>query len=211
LYSGVNDTGDKLIAGIYDPPRNDPPPITENQWQRLIAGVGDTGDKFASNVVGTTKQFIAGVVDPADKHWFAIISANFREKLKRSLWVTQGLGEHWFVKKLKSKISCQIPFHTVFVNDCPASVQKFKRMPMPKLFGIGIRGASPLLECSGLQVQALIEMSDALMPIIAASSWGWSKAIFVCTHICEPVIANFEGKCIQKGFKNKINHFTNVS
>ncbi len=58
-------------------------PITENPWQRLIAGVVDTGDKFVSGVVGTAKQFIAVVIDTADKHSFAIISANFRKKSKR--------------------------------------------------------------------------------------------------------------------------------
>ncbi len=39
------------------------PPIKENQWQRLIAGVNDTADKFVSGVVDTAEQFIAGVVD----------------------------------------------------------------------------------------------------------------------------------------------------
>ncbi len=42
----------------------------------LIAGVVDTG------VVDTAEQFIAGVIDTADKHSFAIISANFRKKSK---------------------------------------------------------------------------------------------------------------------------------
>ncbi len=38
---------------------------------RSTAGVADTGEKF-----------IAGVVDTADKHSFANISANFRKKSK---------------------------------------------------------------------------------------------------------------------------------
>ncbi len=43
-------------------------PIKENPWQRLIAGVNDTADKFVRSVVDTAEQFIAGVVDTADKH-----------------------------------------------------------------------------------------------------------------------------------------------
>ncbi len=60
------------------------PPIKENPWQRLIAGVNDTADKFVSGVIDTAEQFIADVVDTADKHSFAIILANFRKKLKWS-------------------------------------------------------------------------------------------------------------------------------
>ncbi len=56
------------------------PPIKENPWQRLIAGVNDTADKFVSGVVDTAKQFIAGVIDTADKHSFVIISANLKKK-----------------------------------------------------------------------------------------------------------------------------------
>ncbi len=33
-------------------------------------------------------------VDNADKHSFAIISANFRKNSKRSQWETQGPGGH---------------------------------------------------------------------------------------------------------------------
>ncbi len=60
------------------------PPIKENPWQRLIAGVNNTADKLVSGVVDTTEQFIAGVVDTADKNAFTIISANFRKKSKWS-------------------------------------------------------------------------------------------------------------------------------
>jgi hypothetical protein len=35
-------------------------------------------------------SFFAGVVDTADKHSFANISANFRKKSKWSYWDTQG-------------------------------------------------------------------------------------------------------------------------
>ncbi len=61
LFSGVNDTRDKFIAGTT------PPLIKENPWQRLIAGVVDIGDKFVSGVVDTAEH-ISGVVDTADKH-----------------------------------------------------------------------------------------------------------------------------------------------
>ncbi len=60
------------------------PPIKENLWQRLIAGVNETADKFVSGVVDTAEQFIAGVLDTADKHSLPIISANFRKKSKWS-------------------------------------------------------------------------------------------------------------------------------
>ncbi len=60
------------------------PPTKENPWQRLIAGVNNTADKFVSGVVDTAEQFIAGGVDTADKHSVAIISANFRKKSKWS-------------------------------------------------------------------------------------------------------------------------------
>jgi hypothetical protein len=43
------------------------PAITENPWQRLIAGVNDTGNKFFAGVVDTAEQFITGVVDTGDK------------------------------------------------------------------------------------------------------------------------------------------------
>jgi hypothetical protein len=70
FFSGVNDTGEKFVAGINN---TGAPPIKENQWQRLIAGVNDTANKFTSRVVDTTEHFIASVVDTADKHSFAII------------------------------------------------------------------------------------------------------------------------------------------
>ncbi len=57
------------------------PPITANPWQRLIADVVDTGDKFVSGVGDTTEQFIAGVLYTADKHSFAIIFANFQKMI----------------------------------------------------------------------------------------------------------------------------------
>jgi len=57
-------------------------PIKENQWQRLITGVVDTGDKFVSGVIDTAEQFIAGVADTADKPSFVIITTNFRKKSK---------------------------------------------------------------------------------------------------------------------------------
>jgi hypothetical protein len=53
LFTGVVVTGDKVIA--------------ENPWQRLIAGVNDTGNTFFAGVVDTAEQFITGVVDTGDK------------------------------------------------------------------------------------------------------------------------------------------------
>jgi hypothetical protein len=94
LFIGVVDTGKKFIVGVVvtgdhfsvvsmTPVINlsTTPPIKENQWQRLIAGVNDTADKFVSGVVDTAEQFIASVVDSADKHSFAIISVNFLNKI----------------------------------------------------------------------------------------------------------------------------------
>jgi hypothetical protein len=46
-------------------------------------------------------SFFAGVVDTADKHSFANISANFRPRAQGTLI---------YEKNLKSKISCQTPF-----------------------------------------------------------------------------------------------------
>jgi hypothetical protein len=89
-------------------------PITENLWKRLIAGVIDTGDKFVSGVVGTAEQFIPGVIDTADKYSFAIISANFKKKLKRYSEPQEILIQE---KKLKSKISCQTPFKWLVVTN----------------------------------------------------------------------------------------------
>ncbi len=42
---------------------------------------------------------VAGVVDTANKHSFAIISAKFRKNSKPSQWDTQGPGGHWFLRK----------------------------------------------------------------------------------------------------------------
>ncbi len=61
---------DSLIAGVAD------------TAEKFIAGVVDTAEQFFGGVVDTSDKFIAGVVDTADKHSFAIISANFRKKLK---------------------------------------------------------------------------------------------------------------------------------
>ncbi len=65
------------------------PPITANPWQKLIADVVVTGDKFVSGVGDTTEQFIASVLYTADKHSFAIIFANF---WKMILMVYSGPG-----------------------------------------------------------------------------------------------------------------------
>ncbi len=97
LFTGVVDTREKFITGVVvtgdhcsavsltpviylSPVVSTTPPITENLWKKLIAGVVDTGDKIFSGVIDPAEQFIAGVVDTAEKHSFAIISANFWKK-----------------------------------------------------------------------------------------------------------------------------------
>ncbi len=72
--------------------------------------------KLDSGVVGSAEQFIAGVVDTADKHSFAIISAKFWKKI----WndpngMIRGPGDTDSWKKLKLKISCQTLFNVYFV------------------------------------------------------------------------------------------------
>jgi hypothetical protein len=92
MLTSVIDIGEKFIIGVIVTgnnfsavsmtpvinlsPVSTTPPMKENPWQRLITGVSDTAH--------TAKQFIAGVVDTADKHSFAIILANFRKKSKWS-------------------------------------------------------------------------------------------------------------------------------
>jgi hypothetical protein len=51
-------------------------------------------------------SFIAGVLDTAEQHLFAIISANFLKKIE----MARGQGDTYLQKNLKSKISCQNPF-----------------------------------------------------------------------------------------------------
>jgi hypothetical protein len=56
--------------------------------------------------------FIAGVVDTADKHSFAIISADFRKKVEAILMIYSGArGTLIYENNLKSKISCPTPFN----------------------------------------------------------------------------------------------------
>jgi hypothetical protein len=57
LFSGVNDTGEKFIAGV----------INSCHRFSVIAGVVDTGDKFITGVVVTGDKFITGVVVTGDK------------------------------------------------------------------------------------------------------------------------------------------------
>ncbi len=101
LITGVVVTADKFIAGINDTGNH------WNPWQRLIGGVVDTSDKFIANVVDTGEQLIAGVIDIGDKHSFKNC-IKFETAPREYSWA----GGHWFMKKnLKSKISCQTPFH----------------------------------------------------------------------------------------------------
>ncbi len=57
--------------------------------------------------------FIAGVVDTADKHSFMIISF---QKIGNGPNVILGAGGHRFMKKLKSKISCQTPLNGIKIS-----------------------------------------------------------------------------------------------
>ncbi len=68
------------------------------QWTKLLT-------KIFKKIYLKFFPFFAGVVDTADKHSFANISANFRKNLKWSYWDTQGPGGHWFMKKTWSRKS----------------------------------------------------------------------------------------------------------
>jgi hypothetical protein len=56
----------------------------------FIRGFNNTADKFVSGVGDTGEQFFASVVETADKHSFAIISANFRND---PYGILRGLGD----------------------------------------------------------------------------------------------------------------------
>jgi hypothetical protein len=59
LFSSVNDTGDKFIAGVVAPVLLTPA-ITPCHRFSVIAGVVDTGDKFIAGDNDTSDKFIAG-------------------------------------------------------------------------------------------------------------------------------------------------------
>ncbi len=69
-----------------------------------------SSQKMKKNYAWKFFSFIAGVVDTSEQPLFAIISANFRKKSKRSQRHAQGPGGHDLQKKLTSKISCQTSF-----------------------------------------------------------------------------------------------------
>ncbi len=63
------------------------------------------------NLISKLFSFFAGVIDTADKHSFANISANFCKKFEMVLMGYSGArGTLIYEKKLMSKISCQTPF-----------------------------------------------------------------------------------------------------
>jgi hypothetical protein len=67
------------------------------------------------NFISKFFSFFAGVVDTADKHSFANISANFRQKFEMILMGYSGArGTLIYKKNLMSKISCQTPFKIVY-------------------------------------------------------------------------------------------------
>jgi hypothetical protein len=75
-----------------------------------------SSQKMEKNYTWNFFSFIAGVVDTAEQHLFAVISANFRTKSKRSQWHTQGPGGHWFTKKTwgrKSRVRLPFKNHRV--------------------------------------------------------------------------------------------------
>ncbi len=65
--------------------------------------------KFAGNN-GYRRSFIAGVVDTGDEYKVVNISENFHKNSKWLYLETQGPGGNWYMKYLKSKISCQTSF-----------------------------------------------------------------------------------------------------
>ncbi len=66
----------------------------------------------------------AGVVDTADKHSFANISANFRKKFEMVLMGYSGAkGTLIYEKNQMSKISCQTPFNCYFRQAVPLNPQ----------------------------------------------------------------------------------------
>ncbi len=81
-----------------------------------------SSQKLKKNYTLKFFSFIAGVVDTAEQHPFAIIYANFRKKSKRSQWHTQGPGGHWFTKKTwgrKSRVRLPLrknPDYSVYTN-----------------------------------------------------------------------------------------------
>jgi hypothetical protein len=70
--------------------------------------------KYLKNIYLKLFSFFAGVIDTADKHSFANISANFRKKFEMVLMGYSGAqGTLIYEKNLKAKISCQTPFNPI--------------------------------------------------------------------------------------------------
>jgi hypothetical protein len=91
LFTGVNDTADKFFGGVNDTGEYRVLPILACQHLKM-----KNKQKFNifKNFISKFLSFFPGVVDTADKHSFAIISANFRKNLKRSQLYTQRPGGH---------------------------------------------------------------------------------------------------------------------
>jgi hypothetical protein len=63
-------------------------------------------------------SFIAGFVDTAEQHSFAIISGEFSKKIETIPMAYSGArGTLIYEKNLKSKISCQTPFNYPTANN----------------------------------------------------------------------------------------------
>ncbi len=82
------------------------PAIIVTPDEKIIPRINDTADQ---------RKSVTKINRRCQQHrWnlsaVSIISVNFRKKSKWSQWSTQVPRGHWFIKKLKSKISCQTPF-----------------------------------------------------------------------------------------------------
>jgi hypothetical protein len=100
LFTGVVDTGNKFIVSavvtgdICSLVSLIPTKKLSSVSLSPVSSVNDTGKKFITVIndtadqrksvtpVSLPEQFIASVIDTADKHSFAIISANFRKNSK---------------------------------------------------------------------------------------------------------------------------------
>ncbi len=76
-----------------------------NLKAKIYINVSSTTQRWPNKII---KIFLIEdfVNDTGGKPWAANISANFQKNLKRSQWNTLGLGGNWFMKRTRSKKSC---------------------------------------------------------------------------------------------------------
>ncbi len=145
FISGVNDTGNKFIAGnvvtgdncslvslspaINLWPVSLSPAIIVHRcrWHRWEIyrryqrhrRSQKSVTRIIPGVVDTGEQLIAGVVDTGEKHSFGNISANFWKNSKRLQWNTWGPRGQWFMKKTWSRKSrVRFPLMQKFLKVC---------------------------------------------------------------------------------------------